>query len=125
MTMPGEEILAMAARVRALMHQRLGARGHTLTEAVASRGACLPRRLRPAADALADAAQVAPAPKLARQADLAALRAHEAELVSYLRPLGRRARFMHAARNATAAVALGLVVLGALVIWALVWRGYL
>lgn len=125
MTMPGEEILAMAGRVRLLMQRRLGARGATLAEAVASRGARLPRKLRPAADALADAAATAPAPRLARQADLVALRGYEAELTRYLKPLGRRARFVGSARNVLAAIVLGLIVLAALTIWLLVRRGFL
>lgn len=123
--MPGDEILMRAERVRALMQRRLGARGHTLADAVASRGARLPRKLRPAADALADAARIAPSPKLARQADLPALRRGEAELVRYLKPLGRSARLLSGARSAAAAVVLALLLLAVLAIWLMVRRGLL
>lgn len=121
--MPGDEIRAMADRVRALMHARLGARGATLSQALASRAPALPRKLRAAARALAAAEATAMSPRLARQADLVTLRRHEAALRAHLAPIGRRARLMAALRTGSAGVVLGLIVLAGVVLWLLVQRG--
>lgn len=121
--MPGDDIRAMAERVRALMHARLGARGACLSQALASRGKALPRKLRGPAQALAAAEAVAMAPKLARQVDLSTLRRHEAALCAHLAPIGRRGRWIAALRTGSASVVLGLVVLAVVILWLLARRG--
>ena len=53
-----------------------------------------------------------------------AVRDH-AELVKYLRPLGAGRRWTNSATNIAAAVMFGLMILAAVVLWVLVWRGHL
>lgn len=125
MKMPGEQILEMADRVRALMARRLGARGATLTEALDSRGNRLPGKVRAAVQALANAETIAHAPKLSRQADLAALHRHQDIALRYLAPLGRRGRVIAGLRSISATVVLGLILLTVLILWLLVRQGYL
>ena len=89
------------------------------------RGGALPRRQRKAAQRLAALQRKATVPRVARQIDTApAMRDHD-ELVKYLRPLGAGRRWTNSATNITAAVMFGLMILAAVVLWVLVWRGYL
>jgi len=125
--MAQHDVPAMADEVAALMVERLGGarRGSRpdLATMLRRRGGALPRRQRKAAQVLAKAQKQAATPKLARQMDTtAAARAH-AELVRYLRPLGKAARWQASAINIAAAVMLGLLLVGALAVWIMVRRG--
>lgn len=125
--MAQHDVPAMAEEVAALMADRLGGarRGARpdLATMLRRRGGALPRRQRRAAQVLARAQKQAAAPKLARQMDTtAAARAH-AELVRYLRPLGKAARWQAGALNVAAAVMLGLLLVGAIAVWIAVQRG--
>lgn len=127
--METERVQQMADEVAGLMAERLGGlrRGQRadLDTMLRRRGAALPRRLRREAMALRDAAAMTAAPRIARQIDNGrAARAHAA-LVRHLRPLGKLSRVQGRATGIAAGVALGLLVLGAAVVWVLVWRGYL
>src|SRR5690606_12590125 len=89
------------------------------------RGGALPRRLRQQAVALARADEISAQPKIARQLDLPRLsRAYQA-LIAHLQPLGELSRWRGRAIGFAASVALGLLVLASVVIWILLWRGYL
>lgn len=123
------DVHALADEVAQLMVQRFGGarRGARpdLETMLRRRGGALPRRQRRAARRLAEAQREARAPRVARQIDREpALRDH-AELVRYLRPLGSGRRWANTATNIAAAVMLGLMVLGAVILWVLVRRGYL
>ena len=127
--MAERDVRALADEVAQLMAQRLGgARRGTqpdLATMLRRRGAALPRRQRRAAQRLAALQQKAGTPRVARQIDpTPALRDH-AELVRYLRPLGAARRWTNSATNIAAAVMFGLMLLGAAVLWVMVWRGHL
>ncbi len=125
--MAGDDVLAMADEVAALMAQRLGGarRGSQpdLATMMRRRGRALPRRQRRAAQVLLKAQAQAVSPRIARQMDNApAVRAH-AELLRYLRPLGASARWKAGALNVAAAVMMGLLLTGAAAVWIMVRRG--
>lgn len=127
--MAEQDVQAMADEVAQLMVQRFGGarRGQRpdLKTMLRRRGHALPRKQRRAAEVLAKMQAQAVVPKMARQIDpTPALRAH-ADLVGYLRPLGAGARWTNSATNIAAAIMFGLMILGACVLWVLVWRGYL
>lgn len=122
-----EDIRPMADEVASLMAARFGGvrRGQqpVLDEMLRRRGAALPRRLRREARLMAEADRMASQPRLARQVDFARFdRAHKA-LTAYLRPLGQGARLQGGAVRIAASVALGLLVLGLVVVWIKTWRG--
>lgn len=124
-----DEIPRMADEVARLMISRLGGarRGEqpSLMAMLRRRGGALPRRLRRDAQLLAKAQEYAPQPKITRQQDMAALgRAHRA-LTAHLQPLGEISRWQGRATSFAASVTFGLLVVGALVVWVLVLRGYL
>ena len=118
-------IQQMADRVAELMELRLRARGSGLAEKLARGGRALPRRVRAAAGTLAEAAQMAQNPKLLVQIDELRVAAAYDICLLYLGPLGRGARRKGAALDILATMAFSLVVVAALVIGVLVWRGYL
>jgi len=118
-------IQQMADRVAELMELRLRARGSGLAEKLARGGRALPRRVRAAAGTLAEAAQMAQNPKLLVQIDELRVAAAYDICLHYLGPLGRGARRKGAALDILATMAFSLVVVAALVIGVLVWRGYL
>ncbi|MTH76164.1 hypothetical protein [Paracoccus aestuariivivens] len=122
-----EKIRPMADEVASLMAARYGGlrRGHyaDLEQMLRRRGGALPRKLRRDAILLAKADRMAGHPKLARQVDFQKLdQAHHA-LTHYLRPLGQGARFRGGVVGVTASVILGLMVLGAIIVWVVTLRG--
>lgn len=122
-----EDIRPKADEVASLMASRFGGlkRGHQaeLQAMMRKRGAALPRRLRREAMFLASADLMAGQPKLARQVDQAKLdQAHRA-LTAYLRPLGQAARWQGGMISWASGLLLGLMVLAAVVIWVMKWRG--
>lgn len=124
-----EDIRDMADEVARLMADRFGGlrRGEypRLAMMLRRRGAALPARLRKQAATLARADDLTAAPHIARQLDMAPVsRAHHM-LTRHLRPLGKTGRWGNYALNFAASIALGLLVLGAMVIWIMVQRGYL
>lgn len=124
-----DDIRDMADEVSRLIASRFGGarRGERppLSVMVRRRGGALPRRLRRRALALARADELSAQPKVARQLDLVRLsRAHQA-LIAHLQPLGELSRWQGRAIGFAASVALGLLVLAAVVIWIMVMRGIL
>lgn len=122
-----EETRHMADEIAGLMAARFGGtrRGEvvTLDQMLHRRGGALPRRLRREARFLARADLMAHAPKTGRQVDLAHVsRAHRA-LTDYLRPLYAGQRVQNGALRMSASIAFGLMVMGLLIVWVLVWRG--
>lgn len=123
------DVHALADEIAQLMAQRFGgARRGTrpdLKTMLRRRGGALPRRQRKAAQRLATLQGKAMVPRVARQIDTAPAMRDHAELMKYLRPLGAGRRWTNSATNIAAAVMFGLMILAAMVLWVLVWRGYL
>ncbi|WP_374635092.1 hypothetical protein [Paracoccus sp. (in: a-proteobacteria)] len=122
-----ENIRPMADEVAGLMAARFGGlkRGHQadLDSMMRKRGGALPRKLRREARLMLEADRMAGQPKLARQVNFDRFeRAHKA-LTQYLRPLGQGARLQGGAVSIAASVLLGLMVLGAAVVWIMLQRG--
>ena len=119
------DVHALADEIAQLMAQRFGgARRGTrpdLKTMLRRRGGALPRRQRKAAQRLATLQGKAMVPRVARQIDTAPAMRDHAELMKYLRPLGAGRRWT----NIAAAVMFGLMILAAVVLWVLVWRGHL
>ena len=124
-----EDVQGWADEVARLMASRFGGARRGTSPALATmmkrRGRALPRRHRRAAALLASHAGLAANPRTARQVDTAPLREAHRQLVEYLRPLGSRRRFTDGLLHVGAAVALGLLVVGALAVWLMVRRGAL
>ncbi|RWR49937.1 hypothetical protein EOW65_08270 [Sinirhodobacter ferrireducens] len=106
----------MTGRVSQLLAERLGARGRTLRDRLKSRSRALPRRVRRAAELLAEAEALAASPRMMRQADMGEIAEAYDICVNYLRPLGSGARAQGLLRSIAASVVFGLVVVGALVL---------
>ena len=119
----------MADEVSRLMVSRFGGarRGELppLHVILRRRGGALPRRLRKAANQLAEADRLAGQPKIARQQDMRTLTRGYRALITYLQPLGEIGRWQGRAINFAASVLFGLLLLAAIVIWLMVSRGNL
>lgn len=120
---------AGAEEVANLIATRLGGvrRGeaYDLDTMIRRRGGALPPKLLKQAQLLNRAYISTGSPKIARQMDYAqATQAHEA-LVAYLKPYGRLSRWQERSTNLVASIVFGLLILAVVVLWLLVWRGYL
>ncbi|MFD2174474.1 hypothetical protein [Rhodobacter lacus] len=109
--MEPRELQRMCGRVSQLLAERLGARGHSLSERIASRHRSLPRKVRRAARQIAQAEAMIGAPRLARQLDEQALRQAYQTCVTYLEPLGAPMRFGRRLLDIAATVAFGCAVM--------------
>ena len=115
----------MAERVSQLMEDRLDVRGRDLPAKLRDGGSQLPRKLRHEAAMLAEAADLARNPKLLPRLDRVRLaRAHDA-LTRHLSRLGRSERRRDALRGIATSVVLSLLLVAALFVATLVWRGFL
>lgn len=122
-----DEIRPKADEVASLMASRFGGlrRGHhaDLEQMLRRRGGALPRKLRREAHFLAQADRMSQQPRLARQVDFQKLDHAHRVLTAYLRPLGQAGRIGGGAAGVAASVILGLMILGALVLWIVKMRG--
>jgi hypothetical protein len=123
--MSATAIQAMAERVAGLMEDRLKVRGKGLAEKVRAGGRLLPRRVRSAANVLAQAADQARNPRLVPQIDMDAVSRAYDTCVRHLTPLGRRDRILGLAVGVAASVALAVLVVAVGFVGVLYWRGYL
>ena len=114
--METDKIPAAAARVRALLSERMGRRA-TLSSRL------LPRRLRAAAQTLAAAETMALHPKLRARIDLPAVARAEAALTRYLAAIDPAARRRARLLDVAALVALIVLLVAAAVVAGLRWRG--
>jgi hypothetical protein len=105
-------IQQMADRVAGLMEERLGVGGTGLSAKMRRGGRLLPRKVRAAAQRLADAAERAQNPKLLVQVDLGAVSADYDICVRHLGSLGAKRGLGGLILSAAATLALGLLVLG-------------
>jgi hypothetical protein len=119
------DVNALADEVAGLLKERLGARGATLADRVARARRRLPPDLRVAAADLIDAQHMAANPRLARRIDPArVLRAHAA-LVAHLTSIDRATARRAALLDMIATLGFQVLVVAALVLAVLVWRGFL
>lgn len=109
-------IQQMADRVAALMEQRLGVRGNGLAEKLRRGGRRLPRKVRAEAQELADFAEKAKNPKLLVQMDQARVAACYDGCLRYLRGLQGSSASLRVLVRVLATVALGLLLVGGVVL---------
>lgn len=122
--MNGDDILARTTEIGRLIDERLGLRGRTLDRQVRRAGRLLPRGIAREARFLAQTAQIAPNPRLQRMIDAAHVdRAHRI-VRDHLLGVNRRDRRITRALGVASVIAFNLLVVGALLLTVLVWRGY-
>jgi hypothetical protein len=116
-------IQQMADRIASLMQDRLGARGTGLEAKLASCGRVLPRKVRHAAKAVAEAAAMAQNPKLLLQIDHATLAQNYDICLRHLMALKPYSGFWSGTLAVATSIAVSLLVLALLLIALLRWRG--
>lgn len=118
-------IQQMAERITTLMEQRLRLKGKDLREKLRKGGRMLPRRVRAAAEQLADAAERSQNPKLLLQIDEAAVVSAYDICSKHLGKIDaaflRTSSMLRTARS----IVISLLVVAGLAIAVLYWRGYL
>lgn len=118
-------IQQMAERVTSLMEERLRIKGKGLQEKLRKGGRLLPRRVRLAAESLADAAERSQNPKLLLQIDEAAVVAAYDICSKHLSKIDAGHRRLTGILGTASSIAASLLVVGVVVICVLYWRGYL
>lgn len=118
-------IQQMAERITALMEQRLRIKGKGLHEKLRKGGRLLPRRVRTAANQLADAAERSQNPKLLLQIDEAAVVAAYDICSKHLSKIDAGHRRASGMLRTATSIVISLVVVVTLVVLVLRWRGYL
>jgi len=123
--MSGLAVQQMADRVAALLEEKLKVRGNDLPAKLRRGGRRLPRGIRAEAQVLADAAERAGNPKLAMRIDMARVTRAYDTCVAHLTTLDRGARRRAAVLDALGRIVLNLLLVAALTVAILVWRGFL
>ena len=118
-------IQQMAERITTLMEQRLRLKGKDLHEKLRKGGRKLPRRVRAAAEQLADAAQRSQNPKLLLQIDEAAVVAAYDVCSKHLSKIDAGYLRTSSILRTASSMVISLLVVVALAIAVLYWRGYL
>ena len=122
--MTGVPIQQMADRVAGLMEERLRVRGQGLSEKLRKGGRLLPRKVRAAAEVLAQGAAMAQNPKLLLQVDQAAVAAAYDTCVRHLGGVNGGDRRKGLVVGVAASIAMSVLVVALLVIAVLIWRGF-
>lgn len=123
--MSAPDITGLALQVTSLMRERLGARGDSLEQTLRQRGRRLPRKVRRAAEELAEAETLAAHPRLRQMLDEAQIERSGRMVLNYLRPLGAGERRRRLLLSIAASMSFALLATAAGVIAVLVWRGFL
>jgi hypothetical protein len=118
-------IQQMAERITALMEQRLRLKGKDLREKLRKGGRLMPRRVRVAAEQLADAAERSQNPKLLLQIDEAAVVAAYDVCSKHLSKIDADHRRTSSMLRTASSMVGSLLVVALIVIGVLYWRGYL
>ena len=112
-----------AARLSALMEERLGLRGPDLERQLRKAGRRLPRHIRRDGETVVMAERLAAHPKLARQIDRAALARADDRMTRHLEAIdpkeARRTRLI----NMAALIAAQILVIAVALVAVLAWRG--
>ncbi len=117
-------IQQMAERVTSLMEERLRIKGSGLREKLRKGGRLLPRKVRAAAERLADAAEKSKNPKLLLQVDEAAVVAAYDICSKHLTKIDASHRRMTGILGTASSLAAILLFVGLIVVGVLYWRGY-
>lgn len=115
----------MADRVAELMENRMQVRGKGLAAKLQNSGRDLPRDIRAHAEFLVEASAMAKNPKLLPQVDEPKVAEAYNSCLRHLTAISRRDRRKAMARSIGANIAFSLLVVCALLITVLVWRGFL
>ena len=118
-------IQQMAERVTAMMEDRLRIRGVGLREKLRKGGRLLPRRVRAAAEQLADAAERSRNPKLLLQIDETAVAAAYDICSRHLGKIDVGQQKLTSVLRTASSMAGSLLVVGFIVIGVLYWRGFI
>ena len=117
-------IQQMADRVAALMEERLHLRGKGLEAKVRKGGRLLPRKVRAAAELLAEASKMAQNPRLLMQIDDGAVAEAYDICVRHLGGVAAGSRRMDALVGIAGSIAFSVLVVAVLVLAVLYWRGF-
>lgn len=117
-------IQQMADRVAALMEERLGTRGTGLEAKLRKAGRSLPRKVRSAAEQLAQAAAMAQNPKLLLRLDHDAIAQAYDICLRHLTALPPGKRRMDRIVGIAASIAFSVLAVVVLLVLVLRWRGY-
>lgn len=118
-------IQQMADRVANLLEERLNLKGKSLAEKLRRGGRLLPRKVRVAAEQLADAATRSQNPKLLLQIDEAAVTDAYGVCSKHLSKIDAFDRRLGTVLRTASSMVISLMVVGAILIGVLFWRGYL
>ena len=118
-------IQQMAERITGLMEERLRIKGKGLHEKLRKGGRLLPRRVRAAAGALADAAERSQNPKLLLQINEAEVVAAYDVCSRHLSKIDAGQRRITGLLGTASSMAASLLAVCLIVIGVLYWRGYL
>lgn len=116
---------ARAERLAQLIEAKLDVRGRGLEAKLKRAGRRIPRHIRAEAALLVEAMRLQSHPKLSRQTDTARLETAAATVERYLQGLDPWDRRKAVLLDWLAVNAFNLLVIGALVIGVLLWRGFL
>lgn len=123
--MPTTTVQQMADRVADLMGEHLKVKGKGLSQILRRGGRLLPRKIRAQARYLAEAAEQAQHPHLRLRIDMARVTEAYDGVCRHLTSLNLWERRRIAALNLLGSVAVNLLLLAAMLIAVLVWRGFL
>ncbi|MBA3910165.1 MAG: hypothetical protein C0524_09825 [Rhodobacter sp.] len=115
----------MADRVAGLMEERLNLNGRDLSAKVRRGGRLLPKKVRDAAQLLADAAEKSKNPKLLGQIDMGAVADAYDACVRHLMTVDPAERRRNLLAGMVGSVGFGVLALILGIIALLAWRGYL
>jgi hypothetical protein len=118
-------IQQMAERVAALLEERLNMKGNGLAEKLRKRGRLLPRKVRLAAEQLADAATRSQNPKLLLQINETAVASAYDICSKHLGKIDVADRRRGTVLRTASSMAVSLMVVALLAIGVLYWRGYI
>ncbi|RLJ60462.1 hypothetical protein BCF46_0663 [Litoreibacter meonggei] len=115
----------LVARISALLHEKLGMRGASLEARVRRAGRALPRRVRRAAKELVNAESMAQEPKMLLRLDPQQVSAAYDTCLMYLENIDERALKTKALFGFAASVIVQVILIAAVALAVLRWRGYI
>jgi hypothetical protein len=125
MSMSSVAIQQMADRVAQLMDERLGAGARDLAGALRKGGRGLPKRVREAAELLAESAEKAKHPKLLGQIDMGAVSDAYDTCLKHLTSIDPSNRRRDTVSGMVRFVGGGILILAVGIVAVLAWRGFL
>ncbi len=122
--MSGMNVQQMADRVAQMMQDRLSIRGRGLDGKLRHARGVMPKRVQAEAAYLARAAETARDPRMMARIDQARIVAAYQTCMDHLNAVGRAARVTSITLSIASSVAFRLLVVFGLLVWFLVWKGY-